>query len=225
MQKVVNMFTKGHSITKVLAILSVAYILLVPVVGFGKGASKSSRSPKLLYGMAGCGGGISLFPNDTPLSQLGITSVRLLPNVTALTGAVSMLIAALNGSNGALGLVLYLGGTAGGLAMSPTVGMTFGTSNCAPNDSKSIAVMEQELYLAINRNVLEREAVRGQGEHITALSWLMGCRTQMGHAAFAQTMQVNFATIFADNNSNETLQQLVATLHKEPYLAKNCRII
>lgn len=100
--------------------------------------------------------------------------------------------------------------------------MTFGTSGCAQhsivkNDKKSLHFMDA------NKHHLMSEMALGQGEHLNALSQIMGCSEE----SFSAAMKENYTDIFrSDAVSARQLVNLVkAQMILQPELRKGCGLI
>ena len=102
-----------------------------------------------------------------------------------------------------------------------TFGITSGTSNCVdkPGDN---AMMIQ--YIDVNRVALAKDAARGEGETITALSRLMGCQDSR---VLGTSMKSNFQNLFprTDAQPEEISNGLKHLVHEEPALASSCNPI
>lgn len=101
-----------------------------------------------------------------------------------------------------------------------TVAMTFGTSGCArhsivENDKKSLH------YMASNKNQLMVEVAMGGGEHVAALSELMGCE----QTVFSQVLQRNYTDVFSGETPRSLVNNVQAQILMNRDLAHGCGLI
>lgn len=109
--------------------------------------------------------------------------------------------------------------------LSNTIGMTFGTSNCAKhsivkNDFKAIHFSESTF------DQIQIELAMGQGPHVWALGDLMGCQpSAMGQ--FQDKMKSSYNKIFPANKTapHEMLKNMKGSIESDEYLSKNCLIM
>ncbi len=94
-----------------------------------------------------------------------------------------------------------------------TFDITTGTSNCGPG----LLAMGTKNFVDANREVLAKDAARGQGEAIGAITWINGCKDS--HAVGA-ALQQNFSRIFPSASvSNEDITKAILdTLHADKSL-------
>jgi len=86
-----------------------------------------------------------------------------------------------------------LAATTNGTFGSQTFGITFGTSNCAPNGS--MASKEQvQSFIAANQTSLKNDIARGNGETLSGLAELMGHKDS---AEFNANLKAHYGQIFA----------------------------
>lgn len=83
-----------------------------------------------------------------------------------------------------------LAATTNGSSANQTFGITSGTSNC---DSGGGGAAKTETFVATNRVAMSKDIARGQGETISSVAQLAGCRDS---AAVGAALQKNFGTIF-----------------------------
>lgn len=71
--------------------------------------------------------------------------------------------------------------TTNGTSASQTFGITTGTSNCTPGGA-AYREKQQEIFVTVNFESLEKEMASGKGEKIDAFSNLLGCKssTELG---------------------------------------------
>ncbi len=79
-----------------------------------------------------------------------------------------------------------------------TIGITFGTSNCAADHGSSSSNEEAQIryFIEVNRISLASDISRGQGETIDHLSALLGCNS----AKVGSTLKKNYEQIFKNDN-------------------------
>jgi len=94
-----------------------------------------------------------------------------------------------------------------------TFGITTGTSNCAPG----AFAQGTKNFVDANREVLAKDAARGQGESVGALAVINQCKDLKGVGA---ALQRDYALIFpSEKASNEDVtNQILKTLHADPSL-------
>lgn len=73
-------------------------------------------------------------------------------------------------------------------------GISSGTSNCVSDGAVTLN-KEVPLYIEANKEVLAKEATRGNGETITTLSAMMGC----DQTHFGSALKKNYKSIFVDS--------------------------
>jgi hypothetical protein len=107
------------------------------------------------------------------------------------------------------GMIQIVAATLNGTGVQ-TFGITSGTSNCAntgTRDTKSAA-----LFITANRDALEKDAARGNGETIATLSTLVGCADVK---AFGSQLQTNYGKIFPSQKvSTENVVDSIVDLSK-----------
>ena len=112
--------------------------------------------------------------------------------------------------------------TTNGTAGSQSFGITSGTSNCDAS-GLVLANTEKEVFVAQNFESIMKDTAAGEGEHLAALSGLMGC--PVGHTAtFASVTQKNFDVIYAEDTADTrvVLSALSKTISKDPILSASC---
>jgi opacity protein-like surface antigen len=88
------------------------------------------------------------------------------------------------------GGVQILAATTNGTFGSQTFGISTGTSNCVENDSSTTGA---RAFIEGNREALAKDAARGGGETVTALSTIAGCKDAK---AVGAALQKRFAQLF-----------------------------
>jgi len=87
------------------------------------------------------------------------------------------------------GIVQVLAATTNATFGSQTFGITSGTSNCGASG----AIIQAKQFVEGNRPAIAKDISRGQGETISSLSQLAGCRDS---AAVGRSLQRNYGRIF-----------------------------
>jgi len=116
------------------------------------------------------------------------------------------------------GMIQILAGTTNGLFASQTFGITSGTSNCdIGEDDKKTA----SLFITANREALEKDISRGNGEAVAHLSQIMGCKDS---GQFGVKLQQNFGSIFPSESasSDQVTDSIMQTVKEDPSLAESC---
>jgi hypothetical protein len=102
-----------------------------------------------------------------------------------------------------------------------TSAITSGTSNCT-DTPKSVARMEQEVFLSANINAMIKEAAQGDGQHLAAFAEVLGCGDARSVSSFSELSQERFATIFADANPTAVLDRYLTELSASAELSGSC---
>lgn len=136
------------------------------------------------------------------LAVLAAASMTFLPAKEANAGSYGMAGCGLGSlvikSNG---IAQIFAATTNGTSYSQTLGITTGTSNCTPGGA-AFREHEQEVFVAVNFESLEKEMAAGKGEKLDAFSALMGCKSS---AAFGSMARENYTSFFADDASPASL--------------------
>jgi hypothetical protein len=117
------------------------------------------------------------------------------------------------------GAIQILASTTNALFYSQSFGITTGTSNCG---EAAITTAATKTFIEGNREALAKDAARGSGETIIALSAMAGCKDSK---AVGRKLQQNFAQLFPgqDRPVEEVSQNVIKELRADPALA--CRNI
>jgi hypothetical protein len=94
-----------------------------------------------------------------------------------------------------------LAATTNGTFGTQTFGISTGTSNCTA-DGAVKSERATEVFVAVNFDSLKSEMARGSGEHLVALSSLMGCERS---GDLARTLQANYENTFSKAETPEAL--------------------
>jgi hypothetical protein len=94
-----------------------------------------------------------------------------------------------------------------------TFGITTGTSNCEPG----MFAMGTKNFVDANREVLAKDAARGEGEAIGALAVINHCKDLKGVGA---ALQRDYVQIFPSEKATneEVTDAILKTLHSDPAL-------
>jgi hypothetical protein len=109
--------------------------------------------------------------------------------------------------------VQVLAATTNGTSASQTFGITSGTSNCEPG----LLAQGTKNFVDANREVLAKDAARGQGEAIGALAVINQCKNMQGVGA---ALQRDYGTIFPSEKATnaQVTDAILKTLHSDPSL-------
>ncbi|MEK7355641.1 MAG: DUF3015 family protein [Bdellovibrionota bacterium] len=115
------------------------------------------------------------------------------------------------------GMIQIVAATLNGTGVQ-TFGITTGTSNCdIPGMGHQAAA-----FIEVNREIVSKDAARGEGETIASLASIMNCSDE---AAFGQNLQQNYESIFAtENNSYDVTRKIISTIEANPALKSTCGI-
>ena len=91
------------------------------------------------------------------------------------------------------GFIQVVAATLNSLGYNQSFGISFGTSNCVSDDDGRTA----ELFIIGNREALEKDIARGNGEALVNLSEMIGCRS---HKALGAKLQKNYTEIFPNQS-------------------------
>ena len=111
------------------------------------------------------------------------------------------------------GGIQILASTTNNLFGTQTFGITTGTSNCEPG----LLAQGTKNFVDANREVLAKDAARGQGEAIGALAVINQCKDMKGVGA---ALQRDYGTIFPSEKATnvEVTDAILKTLHSDPSL-------
>ena len=94
------------------------------------------------------------------------------------------------------GLVQVLAATTNSTFASQTFGITSGTSNCGASG----AIVQAKQFVEGNRDAVAKDISRGQGETISSLTELGGCKDT---GAVGKTLQRNYDRIFPTSTTSD----------------------
>jgi hypothetical protein len=114
------------------------------------------------------------------------------------------------------GPIQILASTTNGTFGSQTFGISSGTSNCVENTSSTSGA---RAFVEGNREALAKDAARGSGETIVALSAIAGCKDSK---AVGAALQKRFADLFpagANASAVQVSQKVTDELRADKSLA------
>lgn len=113
-----------------------------------------------------------------------------------------------------------LAATTNGTFYSQTFGITSGTSNCT--DDGTVAARKQlPMFIETNQIALANDIVRGNGETLSHLSKVMGCKDT---EILSSSLKNNYGTIFTTENikSDKITSEIINTIRHDSRLASSC---
>lgn len=124
------------------------------------------------------------------------------------------------------GIIQVVAVTLNGVFYSQTFGITSGTSNCNSDGEGNVASVEQrtQLFVAVNRESLENDLARGQGESLLNLASILGCQN---NEALAVHLKSRFQTIFPsqDTSSEAAGRAILDSVKESETLSKSCNVM
>ena len=81
--------------------------------------------------------------------------------------------------------------------------------------------MQAAMFIEGNREVLTKDAARGQGETVTGLATLLNCDDA---AVFGAGLQSNYEKIFSSTNSYDTTREILSTIENNSALKASCSV-
>lgn len=114
------------------------------------------------------------------------------------------------------GMIQVVAATVNGTFGSQTFGITFGTSNCDMPE----ATLAAASYIEVNREVVAKEAARGEGESLDNLANLFQCSD---FGLFRARIKENYSNVFAPEiDSYDATRAIMNTIKSDASLAKTC---
>ena len=115
------------------------------------------------------------------------------------------------------GIVQVVAATFNSTMGNQTFGITSGTSNCVSEEDARKA----ELFIIANRVALQNDISRGNGEALTNLASVMGCKDA---GLFGSKLQGNFSSIFpsASVDSSSVANSIFSTVGSDEALIDSC---
>lgn len=116
-----------------------------------------------------------------------------------------------------------LAATTNGVYGNNSFAMSSGTSNCVPEHSESTAQIRKnmEMFVAANKESLANDIAKSNGETITAISNIMGCKDSTYLGA---KLQARYETIFASKENTVVSDNMMNTVANDRYLVENCKL-
>jgi hypothetical protein len=116
-----------------------------------------------------------------------------------------------------------LAATSNGFYSNQTFGMSSGTSNCVAEKSEQTANIKRnmQLFVDANKAALANDIVKSNGETITTISGIMGCKDTHYLGA---TLQSRYETIFASKENAVIADNMYNTVASDRYLVENCKL-
>jgi hypothetical protein len=115
------------------------------------------------------------------------------------------------------GMVQIFSSTTNGIYGNQTFGITSGTSNCEIPEMG----MQAAVFIEGNREVLAKDAARGQGETVTGLAAILNCDDA---SALGTGLQSNYEAIFSSStNSYDTTREILKTIENNSALKASCK--
>jgi hypothetical protein len=102
-----------------------------------------------------------------------------------------------------------------------TSAISTGSSNCVNSGTRQAMLDEQNVFVQVNLDVLEKEAAQGQGETLESFSELLGCKD---HKAFAEWSQSNYHLIFSQQDPGSVVENYRVQLHRDEQTIKCSRL-
>ncbi|MCX6107291.1 MAG: DUF3015 family protein [Proteobacteria bacterium] len=108
---------------------------------------------------------------------------------------------------------------------SATVGMTFGTSNCAKHKIVEERDRESVKFATLAYHDLMIQTAQGHGEYLAAFASTLGCNWQ-AQPEFNRTMQGVYPAIFTSDETlpEDVVAQFRAQIKHHPGLAQACAL-
>lgn len=120
-------------------------------------------------------------------------------------------------------LMQILAATTNGTAGNQTFGITSGTSNCK---AQNFVMTDKavQYFAEVNHDELSREMAQGQGEKLTTLASLYGCKGD-AQKAFAQMTQASYGKIVpsAETSTTDMVKNLNAEFSSNTAVAGACQ--
>ncbi len=115
------------------------------------------------------------------------------------------------------GFIQVVAATLNGIG-GQTFAISTGTSNCDLSHSGHQAAV----FVEVNREILAKDAARGQGETIEGLASILGCQDS---AMLGQALQSNFDGVFSkENNTYDATRAIINTIKSNEQLQSTCHV-
>lgn len=116
------------------------------------------------------------------------------------------------------GMIQVIAATTNDIGSNQTFGITSGTSNC------DIPEMGQQAaaFIEVNKEVISKEAARGQGETVAGLAYIMKCADP---ALFGRGLQTNYEKIFHGSKSSyDSTRAILSLIESDRELRSSCNV-
>jgi hypothetical protein len=114
------------------------------------------------------------------------------------------------------GMIQVIAATINGTAGSQTFGISSGTSNCDMPEMGMAAAS----FIEVNREVVAKDAARGEGESLDNLATIFKCSN---FPMFREAIKNNYENVFVPaNNSYDSSRAIISTIQSNPVLAQSC---
>ena len=117
------------------------------------------------------------------------------------------------------GFVQIFAATTNGTFGTQTFGISTGTSNCAPDDKKYASL---DLYVAANKEALQKDVARGEGETLAALAQVMGCEGQSATHQVGRKLQAQYESVFSSSEDKKISSQIRNVVSNDAELSQVC---
>lgn len=113
--------------------------------------------------------------------------------------------------------------TTNGTASNQLFGISSGTLNCVDGPTNEVA-QNMDKFIQANQSSLNADIARGNGETISALHQVMGCKGDS--KTFGQTLKSNYNTIYQDDSAqaNEVTDGIISIIINDSQMASNCHL-
>lgn len=108
----------------------------------------------------------------------------------------------------------------GAITYNQLFGITTGTLGCETSAFTQKEV-EQQIFVHLNYESLEKEFAKGSGEKVEAFASLMGCSDV---TAFGKLGKEKFASLFDQNGPDAFLEKMRSEMISNAALASSCKI-
>lgn len=111
--------------------------------------------------------------------------------------------------------------TTNGTFGNQTFGISTGTLNCT-SDAKMAMADRMDKFIVANRAAITSDIARGNGETITSLTQMMGCKANPEQVG--SVLQKNFQSIFSSENKviNRITDSIIQSVSDDETLSASC---
>ena len=116
-----------------------------------------------------------------------------------------------------------LAATTNGVYSNNTFGMSSGTSNCTPEQSKKMSSIRKnvQMFVAANREALANDIAKSNGETIVTLGNIIGCND---NNYLGSKLQSRYEKIFNSKEEKVVANNMFNTVTTDRYLVENCKL-